>query len=333
MDRLGVSLVIVSLIAVVLMSPRAIGAWARTQGTDGLITISRSERPRNSPLDHRDSLSCRRMLAQLERAADLQPALDVASYLHTAGRRRCGELLGAAESALVMVEQLPATAPLRGLAADLFIDSYLDLEPSRRDDLQASLVGSEELTAILLGVIDEMLARGSLDNGRTLSELGVRVSDTPSSFYLRLGEVEQKQGELDSSLELYQAALQLDSFYHLKDKSRIHVRRGEILLWTERDIAQSIEDFDTAIEIQHDNYFAHVLKGLALFRHTHALTSAQAVLEAAIAINPSRKEAFTILGDLFSETGRTEAARQAYREVLVRDPEDVDARRGLAELR
>lgn len=339
LGRLEVILAAVLFIVAVRFS-HVIAAWSLEQGAHELGTVVRG----HPHVYHVDNWSvrlgggpgsrvegCETMLADLQRSVAWQPYNSMAYYLLAKAQYQCQDLKGAVESALNWLWLQTEADPLYDPDSRILVESYL--ASNERDDLKTLLQGSQHITAVLLNQGDRYLVSGNVPAARELFELGSQISHNPSSFYLRLGEVYQMERNFDQSLKMYEMAFELDTFHSPKDESRTYVKHGEILFWTGRNLAQSIEDFDAAITIQPDSYSAHLLKGIALYRYKRDSEVAFEEIQTAIAINPSGKEAFMALGNLYRDLGQKEAAKQAYLQVVKRDPGDREAFQALISLR
>jgi len=325
-----ITLILAASISLVFRYSHLMAVWSVNHGVYKLESVAPNGADLHDGATGRGKSDCEAMLTEFQRSVALQPSVDVSWYLLAQAQYKCQDYEGATESALNLLRLQPKTDLLYDSVSRILVESYIASD--YKADLETLLQGSRDITTVLINQGDESLNSGNLSRARELSELGIRMSRSPSSFYLRLGEVHQQEHSFDQSLEIYEMALELDAFHSREDKSRTYVKHGEILFWTGRDIAQSIKDFDAAIYVQPTSYSAHVLKGLALFRYSEDWKAAQEEIQAAIAINPSKKEALMALGNLYREIGQKEAAKQAYLEVLERDPEDREALQALEAL-
>lgn len=321
-SRLAVTLLLMVSTVLVFRLSHIIAAWSLNQGVNELEKASQNAFYQGDSTIG-ESFNCDFMLSELQGSVKLQPSVDVGRYLLAKAYYECQESVKATESALHWLQIQPETDPLYDPVSRILVGSYL--ASSDKTGFETLLRGSFHATVGLLDQGDEYLNRGDLAEAQELFALGIRISHSPSSFYLRLGEVYQRRRNFEESLRNYQKALELDAFHSRKDKSRTHTKHGEILFWTGRDIARSIEEFDAAINVQPSNYSAHLLKGIAIYSYENDMQAAQEQIESAIAIDPSRAEAYMTLGDLYYDAGQEDAAEQAYLQVLERDPRNNEA--------
>ena len=338
--RLEVILASVVLIIVAFRFSHVIAAWSLEQGAHKLgralydhqcvyCDDSRAVRLNGGPGSR--VAGCETMLADLRRSAAWQPSNGIAYYLLAKAQYQCQDLKGAIEATLNWLQLQSKDDPLYSLVSQILIESYMATDD--KTDIETILRDSPHVTTVLMEQGDNYLSSGNLTLAREIFRLGTRVSQSTSSFYLRLGKAYQEEGNFDRGLSMYRAALELNTFHTPEDKSCAHFKHGEILLWTGRDVAQSIEDFNAATRIQPNNYSAHLLKGIAIYRYTKDPNAAQIAIKASIDIDPLKKEAYIALGNIYRDAGQTEAAKEAYLEVLERDPENKEAFQALMSLR
>lgn len=117
--------------------------------------------------------------------------------------------------------------------------------------------------------------------------------------------------------------------FRLADRAwEAYYTRGES--WRLRgDLAAAAPDYQWVVEHNPNHYWAHIRLAQVYWLVKVDLDRAESLLLQAIDINQDSKWAYKILGDLYREQQRPEAAGEMYRQALIRDPEDQMIQRAL----
>jgi tetratricopeptide (TPR) repeat protein len=146
------------------------------------------------------------------------------------------------------------------------------------------------------------------------------------------GSTAFRQGDLDEALTLYRRALETDP-----DDPIVRTRAGSLKLQvTERhmtaaEVARGAGDEETAVrEYQAALDVAPELAGMRLALAELLLAQGEGTRAvAALRADPSQDRQVTLrLGAILQGQGRYEEARAVFRDMLARDPSDLEARRG-----
>jgi tetratricopeptide (TPR) repeat protein len=163
-----------------------------------------------------------------------------------------------------------------------------------------------------------------LNTGR-FHEVGV------SDIALRLGRLAftaQAWADSDHWLNLALAA----SDFRLADRAwEAHYIRGES--WRLRgDLATAVPDYQWVVDHHPNHYWAHIRLAQVRWLEEANPGEAEALLLRALDINPDQKWAYKILGDLYLDQQRPQAAGEMYRLALARDPDDKIIQHALQKL-
>ena len=163
-----------------------------------------------------------------------------------------------------------------------------------------------------------------LNTGR-FHEVGV------SDIALRLGRLAftaQAWADSDHWLNLALAA----SDFRLADRAwEAHYIRGES--WRLRgDLATAATDYQWVVDHHPNHYWAHIRLAQVRWLVEANFYEAEDLLQRAIAIEPTRKWAYKISGDLYRDNQRFEEAINMYHLVLMLDPQDTLVKGYLEEL-
>jgi tetratricopeptide (TPR) repeat protein len=163
-----------------------------------------------------------------------------------------------------------------------------------------------------------------LNTGR-FHEVGV------SDIALRLGRLAftaQAWADSDHWLNLALAA----SDFRLADRAwEAHYIRGES--WRLRgDLATAVPDYQWVVDHHPNHYWAHIRLAQVRWLVEANFYEAEDLLQRAIAIEPTRKWAYKISGDLYRDNQRLEEAISMYNLVLMLDPQDTLVKGYLEEL-
>jgi len=143
---------------------------------------------------------------------------------------------------------------------------------------------------------------------------------------LRAGLAHQRAGRLDAAERCYLAAIAAaprfaEAQYHLG-----------VVLYARGSFPQAVTAFETAAGLDPGLVNARLWLAIILTR-TGDYARAGTELRTAIDAAPENVHAHRLLGDLMRTQGELEAARQAYLDALACDPDDQDARFGVAFVR
>lgn len=152
---------------------------------------------------------------------------------------------------------------------------------------------------------------------------GIRA---PDSYKVSLGEVYYQlalvyrgEARFDDALDMIEEALMVRD--NLQVRINSYYLQGEILLQLGRNVA-AMEAYTAVTSLQPNHYWALTRIGLLTWKIDGDQNQAIQLLENIISINSEYKLAYQALGGIYCETGQTEKAVAAYRDVLLRDPKD-----------
>ena len=148
-----------------------------------------------------------------------------------------------------------------------------------------------------------------------------------SDVYFRQGLFYQRvaayQDIMQSDL-MYTMALEKDSFSSPFIKAETFYKRGEIYQWQNRSIEVIIPEFQLALELAPNHYWAHLRLG-TLYALDGDVSMAEEEINQALGVWPddaSRKWPYRYLGDIYEDVGRLDEAQYAYERALQIDPTD-----------
>ncbi len=128
------------------------------------------------------------------------------------------------------------------------------------------------------------------------------------------------------ALALYDSALALNQFSTPAKLADCHYQRGEILRGEGHSIEEYIAVFEAAIASDPLHAWAHARLGYAYYQRDGNVAAAEAELEKAIALKPTDRWLYVILGDIYRLEERREEARAEYDQALEIDPDFEAAR-------
>jgi len=150
----------------------------------------------------------------------------------------------------------------------------------------------------------------SLDVARELQKIN---PDAPEGYTLE-GEVMQKLGQWDTSIESFDTAIEKDS-----ENGRLYNLRGYAHL-NEDNIEKAKSDFEKAIKLD-DLSTAH--RNMVLYKLMSGDgKGAISYLLDRIKTEPKDVENWILMGDLMKKGGHDEKAKTYYEQVLKMDPEN-----------
>jgi tetratricopeptide (TPR) repeat protein len=166
-------------------------------------------------------------------------------------------------------------------------------------------------------------------------KLGVQVGR--SSFAVSAGFIIQYNlipPRLETALSYYDQALAWDVFFNPSDKAFGHVHRGEVYrgLRPAYTDAQVLAEFQRALEIDPQNYWARLSIASLYIYDLKDLTRAEDYIRQAMALQPENPYAYLYLGDLYRQQGDLAGAAAAYQQALARQPGLQAAEDRLAEV-
>lgn len=147
---------------------------------------------------------------------------------------------------------------------------------------------------------------------------------------LRLGALAHEQKEWLTAIDWFDTALAQADFRLTGRSWEAHYLRAESQRLREEP-ALALPDYEQALRYNPNHYWANVRLGQMRWTVQANFTQAESSLLKAITLDPSRKWAYRILGDIYRENHQIEDALGMYRRVLVIDPQDAVALRYLNE--
>jgi tetratricopeptide (TPR) repeat protein len=236
-------------------------------------------------------------------------------------------------------EALAAWLPIHQQMLDE-IDRWAVNSKQARDN-QTALEWYERMIALAPHLADgwyfsgELLeTEGNLASAQRYYQTGLQTNQFnrvgSGDIALRLGALAYRQEEWLAAIGWFDTALAQADFRLTGRAWEAHYLRAESQR-LRHEPALALPDYEQTIRHNPNHYWANVR--LAQMRWTVEANFAQAEssLLNAITIDPSRKWAYRILGDLYRENHQTEDALAMYRRVFAIDPQDAIARRYLDE--
>lgn len=140
----------------------------------------------------------------------------------------------------------------------------------------------------------------------------------------------EQQGRPDKALHLYEAELQKTPESDRATLAELHFRMGESFLAMDR-AREAFSAFNRAIELNSGHREAHLRLG-EMYLMTGAVDRATEQAEAVLHHNGQNLDALALLGAAASARGNVEIARNAFEDVLDKDPGRIKVALSLADL-
>ena len=153
----------------------------------------------------------------------------------------------------------------------------------------------------------------------------------PSDAALSLGIIAHAQESWLEAQRLFDLAIEKSDFRYADRAWQAHYLRGE----THRFLNQphlALLDYRTGVRLNPNHYWGSIRLAQMIWLTESDMVQAETLLLQAIAIDPTRKYAYSVLGDLYRQNERNDAAKEMFRMVLTIDPEEWSTRRYLIEL-
>lgn len=154
-----------------------------------------------------------------------------------------------------------------------------------------------------------------------------------SDLYLQIGRLQMLDPDglnREAALAAFDAAIAADDFSLGTRKVDAYYQRGATQ-WQLGEGAAALADFRWVLD-RGEHYGALVGAGVLTWQLEGDEATALALLKSAVALDPDAKWAYRGLGQVYEGTGNDAQAIAAFRQVLVRDPEDTLARERLEAL-
>ncbi len=152
-----------------------------------------------------------------------------------------------------------------------------------------------------------------------------------SNLYYSIGRIKQASlspPDLDGAWDAYERALALDDYAsHLWQKGETYFRRG-LILTSQKRWDEAVLEYRKTLAFNKQHYYAHFFLASALWREDEG-EQAERILQQAIDLDPTRKQAYQLLGDFYRAEGEIAKATAMYNKVLELDPQDKKAREAL----
>jgi len=150
-----------------------------------------------------------------------------------------------------------------------------------------------------------------------------------SDWYFQRGKIYQSASgyrDFNKALVLYDLALQTDSFKDPVLKALAYYERGYIYDLQKRDLKQVIDEYQNAIAITPNHYWARLRLGYAIYWAYKDVSQAEKNIYRAIALWPQgnlhQSRPYKYLGEIYLDAGLKEKAIQAYQEALRLEPDN-----------
>lgn len=135
-----------------------------------------------------------------------------------------------------------------------------------------------------------------------------------------------------AAVDAFSTGLSADDFTDTAIKAACIFHRGQALEKTGAPPGEFMADYREAIAIDPTHVEAHIMLALALYKHEHNVSEAEANLKRAIELAPSSKWPLYHLAELYRKENRVEEARLAYTRALEIDPRFTAAQERLDSL-
>lgn len=154
-----------------------------------------------------------------------------------------------------------------------------------------------------------------------------------SDIYFNMGLIYHdipEYRDINKALQMYNDALDLDIFSSDNIEADTFYRRGEIYRWQGRIPQDVILEYQRALSLNPEHYWARLHLGYALYQTYRDVYQAEIEIRRSIASWPhddrSIKWAYRDLGDIYRDAGLCKDAIIAYQEVLRLDPYDTQVK-------
>jgi tetratricopeptide (TPR) repeat protein len=152
-----------------------------------------------------------------------------------------------------------------------------------------------------------------------------------SDAALSLGAISHAQENWLEAQILFNLAIEKSDFRYANRAWQAYYLRGE----TRRFLNEphlALLDYQTGVQLNPNHYWGPLRLAQMIWLVESDMAQAETLLWQAIAIDPARKYAYSVLGDLYRQNNRNSAAEEMYRMALTIDPDDWSARHYLKEL-
>lgn len=202
----------------------------------------------------------------------------------------------------------------------------------RRGDLDVALRWLEQSSQLAPNRADAWFHMGRLQEQRGFRELAMAnyliASETEQYDDVGTGDIAHRLGRLaylendwTTAIVWFDSAIQTPAFRQSDRLWEARYLRGESLRLSGK-LDASRADFEATLELRPDHYWAHIRLAQVRWHIENNVNAAETLLKGAIAVDPDNKWAYRILGDLYHESGRIEAATANYRLAWQIDPRD-----------
>jgi tetratricopeptide (TPR) repeat protein len=138
--------------------------------------------------------------------------------------------------------------------------------------------------------------------------------------------------DIEGARAAYEQALALDDF-PIESAQKIEAyHQSGVLFAMEKRWEAAVQEYQRALALSPQHYQAHLSLAQSLWQLDQREAAFVQVYEALV-IDPNRKQAYRILGDIYAEDQNIAAATAMYERVLEIDPQDAPARARLEALR
>jgi tetratricopeptide (TPR) repeat protein len=156
--------------------------------------------------------------------------------------------------------------------------------------------------------------------------LAIAPPEVQSSLYLRAGQINVMMANLydyHTALQLYNKALEIDRWIYPGDEITALLSRGRVyrILKEEYGINLALQDFDSVLKLQPNNYWAMLEIGHIYLYDLKDTESAESYYHQALEDNPEYPHAYFYLGEVYKTRGDNATAAYWYRQALERQPD------------
>jgi protein O-mannosyl-transferase len=195
-------------------------------------------------------------------------------------------------------------------------------ELTRRWRYQVIVLSLAGTAAIVLGIRLSQQQLRYWKNDETLYRHALEVTENNYFVHTALGNVLQKEGQLDDAVREYREAIRLTPAY-----AEAYYELGNALL-KQGQLDEAIREFQAAIRLKPDDAEVHNSLGVSLFQQGR-LSEAIREFQEVIRLKPDHTEAHFNLGNAFRNNGRIDEALSQYQQGLRLKPNDAEAHNNL----
>jgi tetratricopeptide (TPR) repeat protein len=166
---------------------------------------------------------------------------------------------------------------------------------------------------------------GEFEAAATVMKEAASLAEGRASFYVMLGQKQERAEKYPEAIESFHRALKLDpqvpgAHYGLA-----------ITLRSLGDFAAAQSEFELALKLNPDDAYAHYQLGRFLIQQKRPVEAAHHLREA-IRLKPELADAYAKLGVLYRSLNKNDEAEKAYRTAVQLNPKLEKAHYGLAQL-